>query len=160
MKYTKKQMLFLLIVLFFVHAVCAAAATVPDDRPCSLGCDAFVSFWSTDGATADIRIEDDIFLVHVETFDHGEEWSAWDYRCIYNPAQQVLVADGTGCKTTYTSDFDTGCETETMVYQNGSAVFTLHPDGYLVWLDEEENAGQELLFTKMGSFSGVWRCGP
>lgn len=152
----RKAALFLLIVLFSLNGLYAHADTV---QTADTGAERFESTWSTDGATADIRFEDNIFLVHVETFDHGEEWSAWDYRCIYDPAQQALIADGTGCKTTYTSDSATDCETETMVYQNGSAVFSLHPDGYLVWLDEEENAGRDLLFTKMGRFSGVWHCG-
>lgn len=153
----KKTALFLLIVLFSLHGLYAHADTV---QTADTGAERFESTWSTDGATADIRFEDDYFQVHVERFDHGEEWNTWDYRCTYDAAQQALIADGTGCKTAYAFDFATGCETETMVYQNGSAVFSLHPEEYLVWLDEEENAGQELRFTKMGPFNGVWCCGP
>lgn len=151
----RKKALFLLILLFSATILFAKADTTQID---DLGIEMFVSTWSTDGAQADIQFSNGFFQVHVETFDHGYERNEWDYLCTYDENRQALIASSTGTKHTYVYDFDTDCEAKNTIYQDGSAVFTLQPDGCLMWLDENEDAGQELLFTKMGNYCGTWQC--
>ena len=150
----KKAALFSLIFLFSVTVLFAKADT---DQTLALGIEIFNGTWSTDGAQADIQFLDGFFQVHIETFDCGYESTEWVYLCTYDEHKQALIASSTGNKNIYVYDFDTSCETKSTIYQNGSAVFSLHPEGYLMWLDENEGAGQDLLFTKMGDYCGTWQ---
>ena len=151
----RKTALFLLVFLFSAGILFAQADTVQTVDP---GIEMFVSTWSTDGAQVDIQFSNGFFQVHIETFDHGYDWNEWTYLCTYDAGQQSLTAARTGTKHTYAYDFDTDRETKNTIYQDGSAVFTLRPDGYLIWLDENEDAGQGLLFTKLGNYHGIWQC--
>lgn len=151
----RKTALFLLIFLFSACVWFTKADTTQTADP---GVEMFVSTWSTDGAQVDIQFSNGFFQVHIETFDHGYDWNEWTYLCIYDVDQQSLIAANTGTKQAYVYDFDTDRETKNTIYQDGNAVFTLRPDGYLIWLDENEDAGQGLLFTKMGSYHGIWQC--
>jgi len=151
----RKKSLVLLVFLFSAGILFAQADTAQTAEP---GIKMFVSTWSTDGAQADIQFSNGYFQVHVETFDHGYEWNEWDYLCIYDENRQALIASNTGTKHAFVYDCDTDREAQNTIYQDGSAVFSLHPDGSLMWLDENEDAGQELRFAKMGNFSGIWQC--
>lgn len=151
----RKKALFLFILLLSLGIFFAKADT---DQAVIPGIDMFVSAWSTDGAQADIQYSDGFFQVYVETFDHGYKRNEWIYLCTYDADQQALIASNTGNKNIYIYDFDTDCESKSTVYQNGSAVFSLDPEGYLVWLDENEDAGKDFLFARMGNYSGIWQC--
>ena len=150
----RKKSLVLLVFLFSAGILFAQADTAQTAEP---GIKMFVSTWSTDGAQADIQFSNGYFQVHVETFDHGYERSEWVYLCTYDANRQALIASCTGSKHTYVYDFDTDREAKNTIYQDGSAVFTLQPSGCLIWFDENEDAGQELLFTKMGNYNGIWQ---
>lgn len=154
----KKAALFLSVCFIAVSISLAKADTFETPSAIDHAIEMFVSNWSSDGARADIQFSNGYFQVHIETFDGGYESNKWAYLCTYDEHHQALVASNNGTKTTYTYDFDTDCETESMAYQNGRAVFTLQPDGCLKWLDETEHAGEDFLFTKMGGFSGIWHC--
>ena len=151
----RKKALFLLAFLFSAGILFAQADTTQTADP---EIEMFVSTWSTDGAQAEIQFIDGFFQVHIETFDHGYDRNEWTYLCTYDADQQSLIAASTGTKHAYVYDFDTDRETKNTIYQDGSAVFTLQPDGYLMWHDEKEDAGRELLFTKLGSYHGIWQC--
>lgn len=154
----KKVALFVTVLLITASISFAKADTFETPSAIDHAIEMFVSNWSTDGAQTDIQFSNGYFQVHIETFDGGYESNKWAYLCTYDEHHQALVASNTGTKITYTYDHNTDCETESIAYHNGSAVFTLHPDGYLMWLDETAHAGEDLLFTKVGGFSGVWHC--
>lgn len=147
--------------LFFMIIVLSASIMLvhaESDLSGNAGADLFVSLWSTEVAQAEITHEGDAFRVCIEVFDHGIEWSEWEYLCNYDEKTKVLIAANTGCKNMYVYDYDTDEITKNTAYQNGSAVFSLNSDGNLMWMDETEDAGKNLLFRKMGSYGGEWQC--
>jgi len=141
----EKKALFPFILLLSLGIFFAKADTAQTVTP---GIEMFVSTWSTDGAQTDIQFSDGFFHVHVEKFDGGYELHEWIYPCTYDQHRQALIASNTGNKNIYAYDFDTDCEIKSTVYQNGSAVFSINSDGYLLWNDLKENAGSGMLFIK------------
>lgn len=119
----KKVALFFSACFIAVSISLAKADTFETPSAIDHAIEIFVNNWSTDGARADIQFSNGYFQVHIETFDGGYESNKWAYLCTYDEHHQALVASNNGTKTTYTYNFDTDCETESMAYQNGSAVF-------------------------------------
>ena len=154
----KKTILFALIFLLALGTAFAAASEGGQDAQPAPGFDIFVSAWNTDGANADIWFSNGEFHARVETFDCGYEITTWLYTCTCDEENQSLIAQNTGVKTNIVYDEDTDDETQYVEYRDGSAVFSIDDNGDLVWIDEKENAGEDLRFTKMGNYKGIWQC--
>lgn len=86
----------------------------------------------------------------------------WQYACHYNEEADALVSLSSS-KNAYSMNPDTMDKTvEEPEYagiddEGTVSVFALTPDGALEWKDGHENRGQDLQFTRIGSFEGLWR---
>ena len=56
------------------------------------------------------------------------------------------VCDHNGVKTVFT---DPSAEHTTVIYETGSASFSINDDGQLNWNDNEENAGERMAFLRV-----------
>ena len=72
----------------------------------------------------------------------------WLYTCDYDAETDSLVSNGEVAMK-YTYEFDENEQySEELVYEDGEAVFSLNEDGFLVWDDKKENAGEDRLFER------------
>lgn len=70
----------------------------------------------------------------------------WTYYCKYDSESGNLISDNTGIKEVLIAYDEEAIYDE--AYADGSAVFSINSDGYLLWNDQKENAGANFLFTK------------
>ena len=148
-----KKTLLCLICLFIIALNIITAAEKAVISPSS-----FIGHWHDEENDIVIRQSDKDYHVSIERYDHGYEYTTWNYSCSYDEAKETLVAEGTGAKDIYIYDEDLDQESLRNEYTGGSAAFLIQ-DGYLIWIDQEENAGKGLTFRNLGNFEGKWESG-
>ena len=121
----------------------------------------FDSKWVCGYSMANLVPEDDGFRVEIAVTDNLAEGFLWEYACWYDAESKALVSAGFGGSKravtwdeagvmTYGEELLDGCE----------ATFEINERGQLVWHEEAENAGENLLFDKIGRFDETtWVCG-
>ena len=126
-----------------MHFERAMEANVPEN---SVSADEFVGVWSCGRAYISIEENNGEYPVSIKWGNSAAETTYWNYTCTYDEEFGMLMAsDGTRVEVVFE---DTESEPkETVVYENGVGKFYLN-DGKLTWIDEEEDAGSEMEFTK------------
>lgn len=155
----KKVSITLIILMLVMSIHYTALNESRNDAMLNTDFDSFVGNWSTDGASAEIRFSGGYYQVRIEIFDHGDEMTEWTYMCVYDENKHILEDTNMGKKTNYVYEFTSNEEIKTINYQDGNAVFLISDEGYLIWIDGKENAGENLFFQKIGNYSGIWHCG-
>ncbi len=137
-----------LLLCLCVQSFCFAEAErdglhrIPDEKE-------YISCWGTDGAIAVIRPSGTRFEVIIKTYDCGPDSSMYAYLCDYREEDGALEARNTGRKRAKSWDEAQEQELVQTEYEDGAAVFQINADGQLVWNDLKENAGENLLFSKL-----------
>ena len=60
-----------------------------------------------------------------------------------------------GIRTEIVFDENSDNVTYTQVYDDGTATFSIDEEGHLIWLDEKENAGEGMLFDRIGDLPEI-----
>ena len=118
----------------------------------------FLRHWHDEENDIVIRQSEDNYYVSIERYDHGYEHTEWYYTCSYDKTNDTLVAERTGIKSIYIYNEDLDQESLTTEYTGRSAAFFIQDD-YLIWIDQEENAGKGLFFKNLGNYEGKWKSG-
>ena len=163
MKKTMKALTAALLALTMALTMLPGCATLAEEEekdyaelyPESL---VFDSRWAADSTVLEAWCEDGGFRVSITRDDSLEERTVWEYSPLYDRASGTLTAGLFGSKTHQFLDLDGEVIRQTVEYEDGSAVFSLNADGTLVWTDEKEDAGNGLVFAKIGRFDGLYLC--
>ena len=108
--------------------------------------DLFSGVWMCDRASVTIDREEEGYRVLIEWADNADEENIWEYSCLYHEDDNTLVSMPFGLyrRVTYAEGGEE-VSSET-VYEDGQATFSLNEDGKLIWKDEKEDAGKDMLF--------------
>ena len=106
--------------------------------------EAFLGDWQADRASLTIKNAGGGFLATVNWSSSATESTSWEYVC--NIDGDKLVCKSGGRK----SEFDADTQQDTLIYDNGSATFSLDQNGNVLWKDNKEDAGNGLRFGRMG----------
>ena len=150
----KKIMLFLVCLFILTPHV----LTIAERKETIVSPSSFISHWHDEENEIVIWQSDGNYYVSIERYDHGYEHTEWYYTCSYDETNEVLVAEGTGLKSIYIYDEDLDQEYLSNEFTGRSAIFLIR-DGYLIWIDQEENAGKDLSFRNLGNYEGKWESG-
>lgn len=107
--------------------------------------DEYIGTWQCDRCS--IRIGD-LGLVEIHWADSASEDNVWEYSCIYSEDGTYMECLGGGTLTHIVTAED-GTETRTVVYNDGTAKFSVR-GGTLFWQDGKENKGDQMGFQKIG----------
>ena len=107
----------------------------------------FMGSWQAERASIEIQNVGGGFNVTVNWASSADESVSWEYVCSLQGNK--LVSDNNGRKTEYSYDEDDGDEDADVIYNNGSATFSIDGSGRLIWKDNVENAGKGLKFEKI-----------
>ena len=141
---------FLLVLLALVMTIGLAMAE-SDTKPMPDEAAAFEGEWQCDRATAEFYWEEEGFKVLISWGSSAWETTTWEYSCFYHEDDNTVVSMPFGIKTELVFD-ENGNETSaTAAYEDGQATFKIDENGYLVWIDEKENAGGGMRFEKLDS---------
>ena len=116
---------------------------LPDDAA------AFEGVWQCGRATIAMYWEEEGFKVLITWGSSAWEHSEWEYSCFYHDEDNTVVSMpfGTRSEVVYNDDGEIASVTE--AYNDGEAVFSLDEEGYLIWQDQKENAGEGMRFEKL-----------
>ena len=124
--------------------------------------DPFSGIWECDRATAEIVWEEEGYKVLIHWGSSAEEATEWEYSCYYNEENKTMLSMPFGMRTELTFDENGNEASYNVVYEDGTAEFSLDEDGHLIWKDEKEDAGKDMAFEWVSRypdpFSGVWEC--
>ena len=110
--------------------------------------------WACEQAGIEIFWEEVGFRVSIRW-----ESTEWGYSCHYIEKDNTLISMPTGSRTEIVYNEAGDVESFHDVYNDGSAIFALDEEGYLIWRDEKEDAGKDMRFEKVDRYSGTWVCG-
>lgn len=106
----------------------------------------FMGEWNAGRASMTIDEIGSGFTVTINWSSSATESTSWQYVNCYIEGEE-LVSTGTGTKTEI--DTDEGEQKEEVVYNNGSARFSIDKNGKLKWKDLQDDAGKGLKFEKV-----------
>ena len=148
-----------MVVLFMV--LCATADEVSQPE----GGKKFENDWAVEGGIAEIYYEEEGYRVYIK-IDKPDALagSEYEYSCYYHEDTDSLVSISS-VRSDYTISPDTGEEIyaeDAVVYEGideeeKGTEFIIDEDGFLIWNDGHDNAGDSLKFRNIGRFEGVWR---
>ncbi len=149
----RKTTAFLTVLLLLLTLSAALGETAGDENK-------FESDWALEGGLAEILREEEGWRVSLYLANRKDGGARWEYNCLYDSAKNALVAVSAE-KLEFTFDsMLTEQYSDTPAYdsfpEGKAAVFTINGDGKLLWDDPIEQAGEGLLFTRIGRFSGEW----
>ncbi len=113
--------------------------------------------WAAGNYILDAVSEDEGFRVCITRYGIDDQ-TVWEYSPLYNAATGALDAPLFGTKTRETLSETGEAAAYTEEYEDGGAVFTINDEGYLLWQDQKEDEGKDLLFKRIGSFEGKYVC--
>ena len=113
------------------------------------GAVAFEGVWQCDRATIAMYWEEEGFKVLITWGSSGWEHSEWEYSCYYHEEDSTVVSMPFGTRTEYVYGDDGELASATEAYDDGAATFLLDEEGYLIWRDEKENAGEGMRFERI-----------
>ncbi len=143
--------------------LCACSALAEEDEPDygDLYPESLVyeGTWACGGVLLESVAEDGGFRILIRhlTGDGMDQRLVWEYSPLYTPETGTLSAV-LGSKTLETLDLDGNVSSSSTEYEDGEAVFSLDADGHLLWKDQKEDAGKDLVFSKIGNFAGTYDC--
>ncbi len=106
----------------------------------------FLGIWESDRVTVELcPREEGGWRALVSWGGSATEHTSWEYLC--QAEGDALVCTGSGTKTELVWSEDGEPESDTVVYSDGTARFSLNGEGQLLWQDEKENAGEGLVFS-------------
>jgi len=108
--------------------------------------DPFSGTWVCGRATIEIDWEEEGYRVFITWGSSAWERTEWEYSCLYDRIDNVLISMPFGIRTDVTFAENGEVASYNTVYEDGEATFALDEDGYLIWNDEKENAGQDMRF--------------
>ncbi len=103
--------------------------------------------WVCDRASIEMFWEEEGYKVYVEWGSSAWESTVWMYSCTYDARTNSLVGFGSCENLVYGENSQLISSEE--VYDFGEVSFTLNEDGGLLWHDEMENAGQDMVFLRL-----------
>ena len=134
---------FMLVLLALVMTASLAIAE-NDSKPMPAEAAAFEGEWQCDRATAELIWEEEGFKVLI-----AREYTEWEYSCFYHEEDNTVISMPFGTRKEFAYNGDGEITSITEVYDDGEAVFSLDAEGYLLWQDEKENAGEGMRFEKL-----------
>ncbi|MBQ8135956.1 MAG: hypothetical protein IJ174_00805 [Clostridia bacterium] len=172
----KKLISLFLALILTASLICTAA--MADEVPQPEGGKKFESAWAITGMVVRIDYEEEGYRVAV-TSENPEEGKGteWAYNCYYHAEDDTLVSVSSS-KYAYTfppvlptdDEFDPdrmtnqgadrtfgAAEYDGLDEDDKVSVFSIDENGRLLWKDGHENAGADLEFIRIGSFSGSWK---
>ncbi len=142
----------LVMLLGCVSAVAEEAQVDPESM-------VYESKWVCGDVDMEIYQEEEGFRIMIIRTDDYPAGTCWQYSATYKAEDKSLVAVPTGTKNAITYTEDGTFEFGKTAYEDGEAVFSLNADGQLVWKDQKEDAGKDMLFRKIGNYDKtVWVC--
>lgn len=142
------------IILVLVLALGCAALADEVAMPEAAG--DFEGVWQCDRATVAVYWEEEGFKVQITWGSSAWEHTEWQYSCYYHGEDNTLVAVPFGICKEYVYGEDGELVSATEVYNDGEAVFSLDAEGYLIWQDLKENAGEGMRFEKLPEVPAVF----
>ena len=150
-------LLAVIMVLGLIGAAWADEVPQPEDGK------KFEGSWARMCGLIEIVYEEEGYRVLVDLFNQEDSaGTIWQYACLYSEEEDALVSI-TSSKNAYVMNPDTLDKTLDEPEYEGFdesadiSVFSLNEEGALEWRDGHENMGQDLQFTQIGSFEGLWR---
>ena len=110
--------------------------------------DHYVGTWLYDRCTIRIAAQDNGYLVRIVWSDSAAEYREWTYLCSGSDDGTYLECTGGGTLMQIESA-EGGTETRTVVYNDGTAQFSIR-GGVLRWQGEKEGKGDQVFFTPAG----------
>ena len=108
--------------------------------------DAFLGEWVCGRAAIEITGDGDDYHAFVTWSNDYQSRAEWDYICIYDDMEDVMMCHGSMANVTYGED---GGETGRKVfYEDGEATLSIE-DGKLIWRDMREDAGSGMTFERV-----------
>lgn len=145
----KRLLSILTAVVLMMALACTAAAAEEEYEPMPAGAEVFEGNWRCDRAVIEMYWEEEGFKVTLRWGSSAFEETRWEYSCFYHEDDNTLVSMPFGMRTDLVYDENGLVTSATEVYDDGEAVFSLDEDGFLIWLDEKENAGEGMRFEKV-----------
>ncbi len=136
----KKICVFVMTLILML--TCAALAEAPDP-------DDFSGAWACDRAGIEMIWEEEGYRIRIEWSSSDLECTVWEYSGFYHEDSNTVVTMPFGARTDLVYGEDGEVVSVTDVYDDGEAVFSIDEEGYLIWDDEKENAGEGMRFEKM-----------
>ena len=142
------------IILALVLALGCAALADEAEMPEAAG--DFEGVWQCDRATVAVYWEEEGFKVQITWGSSAWDHTEWQYSCYYHGEDNTVVAVPFGTRDEYVYGEDGELVSATEVYNDGEAVFSLDAEGYLIWQDLKENAGEGMRFEKLPEVPAVF----
>ncbi len=111
--------------------------------------DLYSGNWVCDRATMEIDWEQVGYKVLIEWGSSAWEQSRWEYSCYYDENSRTMTSLPFGLRTDFVYDEAGEVVSATEVYDDGEATFSLDGEGYVLWADAKENAGEGLRFERL-----------
>ena len=105
--------------------------------------------WMCDRAVITMDWEEEGFRVLIRWGSSAWEQTEWEYSCYYHEDVGTLVSMPFGIRTDYRYNEAGEVVSAEEIYNDGEAVFSLDEEGYLLWMDARENAGEGLKFVRV-----------
>ena len=157
-----KKILAVILSLALLLTACAAMAE-EESFPQPEGGKKFETNWAIFGMTVEIMYEEAGYRVYIKSSDPYEHKGIeWEYSCSYVEDKDALVSVSSS-KNSYIEDPASGDVTRGEYEYQGdddektATVFTISPEGRLLWADGRGEDGMDLEFTDIGTFQGTWR---
>lgn len=142
----------ILMALMVLALMLGCAAALAEEEPIDMSApdpDHFSGVWECDRASAEIIWEEEGYRVLIHWGSSAWEATTWEYACYYNAEKDTITSTPFGIKTELVFG-DNGEEVSaTVVYDDGVATFSIDEEGYMLWQDENENAGEALRFVQI-----------
>ena len=150
----KKVLAILMALVLAVACTAALAEEEPGFRPAP-DPDHFSGIWECERASIEITWEEEGYRVLIEWNSSALETTTWEYSCLYHEENDTIVSTPFGIRTEIVFDENSDDVTYTQVYDDGTATFSIDEEGHLIWLDEKENAGEGMLFDRIGDLPEI-----
>ena len=132
---------FAIAMALILMTACAALAEAPDP-------DFFSGTWVCDRASIEMDWEEEGYRVLIQWSSSAWECTEWEYSGYYYEESNTVVTLPFGSRTEIVYDDSGEVVSLTEVYNDGEATFSFDEEGYLIWQDDKENAGEGMRFEK------------
>ena len=137
----------LLAILLTLVMLCGISAFAEDVQ--GFTAEDFEGEWHCANAYIEIYWEEEGYKVLVHWSGYPAASTEWEYSCYYDEETNTIVSLPFGTRTEYLYNEKGEVSAYTQMYDDGEATFALTDDGQLIWMDEKEDVGKDLLFEKM-----------
>ncbi len=142
-----KKIVCVLLALMLMFACAACEGTVSPGEPG----DKFLGYWQADRASLEVtRAENGGYSCFIRWSSSAFDATIWRYTCNFDG--EKLVSAPTGRRTELAYETDGKFKSETAVYTDGTAEFTMK-GGKIAWKDDKDDAGSGLSFVLIRTLS-------